>query len=108
VTGTSSDAWSTAGSPTKARPAAWSSGPVAASTPTVPKEAASSTTPVRGTRPWVGRNPKMPQYEAGTRTEPPVSVPMARGTNPPETAEAEPLDEPPGTRPGAAALVGVP
>jgi hypothetical protein len=38
----------------------------------------------------------VPQYEAGRMTEPPVCVPMARGTIPAATAAAEPDDEPPG------------
>jgi hypothetical protein len=52
--------------------------------------------------------PKRPQKLAGTRTEPPVSVPSAKSTRPPATAAAEPLDEPPGTRPGAFGFEGVP
>ena len=51
---------------------------------------------------------KVPQKPAGMRTEPPVSVPMAKSTSLPATAAAEPLDDPPGTRPGAFTLVGVP
>ena len=50
----------------------------------------------------------MPQKLAGARTEPPVSLPIAKSTSPPATAAADPLDEPPGTRPGAAGLIGVP
>ena len=50
----------------------------------------------------------MPQKLAGMRTDPPVSVPIAKSTRPPATAAADPLDEPPGTRPGALGLVGVP
>src|SRR5215471_18760013 len=38
----------------------------------------------------------MPHIEAGLRTEPPVSVPSAAGTNPAARATPEPLDEPPG------------
>ena len=52
--------------------------------------------------------PNRPQKLAGTRTEPPESVPSATSTRPPATAEAEPLDEPPGTRSGARGLSGVP
>ena len=40
----------------------------------------------------------MPHHEAGSRTEPPVSVPIAAGASPAETATPEPLDEPPGVR----------
>ncbi len=49
----------------------------------------------------------MPQKAAGTRIEPPVSEPIAKGTAPAPTAEPEPLEEPPaqasvlqGFRPG--------
>src|SRR6476620_11198373 len=40
----------------------------------------------------------MPQYDAGWRTEPPVSEPSAMRTMPAATDAAEPPDEPPGTR----------
>ena len=40
----------------------------------------------------------MPQSAAGCLIEPPVSVPVARGTRPAATADADPPDEPPGTR----------
>ena len=46
------------------------------------------------------RKPNSPQNAAGTRTEPPVSVPMANGTMPAATAATEPLLEPPVVRPG--------
>jgi hypothetical protein len=42
------------------------------------------------------------------RIDPPVSLPSAVSTRPPATAAAEPEDEPPGMRPGALTLVGVP
>ena len=65
-------------------------------------------TPVKSTRPCVGRMPNRPQKLAGTRTEPPVSVPSAKSHTPPATTEAEPEDDPPGTRSGAAGFTGVP
>jgi hypothetical protein len=37
----------------------------------------------------------VPQRAAGTRTDPPVSVPRAIGTIPPATAAPEPPEEPP-------------
>ena len=43
----------------------------------------------------VGLNPNMPQREDGTLTEPPVSVPNAKGINPAATATADPPLEPP-------------
>ena len=42
--------------------------------------------------------PVMPQYAAGWRTEPPVSVPVAIGARRAATAAAEPPEEPPGMR----------
>jgi hypothetical protein len=51
---------------------------------------------------------RIPQNEAGTRIEPPVSLPRAKSQFPDAVAEAEPLDEPPGIRPGARGLTGVP
>src|SRR3954469_23939271 len=50
----------------------------------------------------------MPQNDAGPRTEPPVSLPRASSQRPAAMAAADPDDEPPGTRPGAAGLTGVP
>jgi hypothetical protein len=52
--------------------------------------------------------PKSPQWLAGARTEPPVSVPSAKSQSPFETAAAEPDDEPPGMRSGAPPFTGVP
>src|SRR5215208_3534477 len=40
----------------------------------------------------------MPHQEAGSRTEPPVSVPTAHGTRRAATATPEPLLDPPGVR----------
>ena len=64
--------------------------------------------PDRCTRPWVGRMPYTPQKLAGTRTEPPVSLPSAKSQAPAAVAAADPLDEPPGRRPGARGFTGVP
>jgi hypothetical protein len=52
----------------------------------------------------------MPLKAADTRTEPPVSVPMASGTTPAATATAAPDDEPPGAREplSSARFTGVP
>ena len=52
--------------------------------------------------------PNSPQKLEGTRTEPPVSVPSAKSHTPAATTDAEPEDDPPGTRSGAAGLSGVP
>ena len=59
-------------------------------------------------RPCVGRRPYSPQWLAGARTEPPVSVPNAKSQSWWETAEAEPEDDPPAMRLGAAPLRGAP
>ena len=53
---------------------------------------------VNGIRPKLGFNPTVPQNAAGIRTEPPMSEPSARGTQPAATAAPEPPDEPPGVR----------
>src|SRR5579864_4744396 len=49
-------------------------------------------------RPTLGRNPAMPHSAAGTRTDPPVSVPMPAGANRAATASAVPPLDPPGIR----------
>ena len=45
------------------------------SQPTVSKVGASGSRSVRRTAPWVVRSPQSPWYDAGTRIDPPVSVP---------------------------------
>ena len=50
--------------------------------------------PVRGTRPKVGRRPVAPQRVEGEEMEPRVSVPRAKPTQPAETADAEPAEDP--------------
>src|SRR6516162_5198050 len=80
----------------------------APSGPTVSMDGASGYTPSRGTRPQVVFRPAIPQQAAGIRTEPPVSVPRAASASPAATATAEPLDDPPGSRPGSAGFTGVP
>ncbi len=65
-------------------------------------------TPAVDRRPCVVRSPHNPQKLAGTRTLPPVSVPIAKSHSPCATALAEPEDEPPGTRSHAAGFGGVP
>gem|GEM_PF-1987448 len=70
--------------------AEWASGPA------VSRVTEIGAMPCLGTRPTVGRKPVTPQSAAGTRTEPPVSVPMAAGTSRPPTAAPEPPLLPPG------------
>src|SRR5215472_686759 len=62
------------------------------------------------TRPIVVLSPMRPHQEAGNRTEPPVSVPIAHGTKPAATATPEPLLDPPGVRAviGSQGFHGVP
>src|SRR5262245_43786202 len=79
-----------------------------ARTPTVSNDGASGFTPATDIKSCDGRKPQIPQLLAGTRVEPPVSVPNAKSTKPHATAEADPLDDPPGTRSDACALRGVP
>src|SRR5690242_13770411 len=66
--------------------------------PTVSNDGASGYTPFTETRPCVVFRPTTPQQAAGTRTEPPVSVPSATSASPVATATADPLDDPAGGR----------
>src|SRR5438270_4244554 len=61
-------------------------------------EEANATRPYREIRPYVGLSPKIPQNDAGCRTDPPVSEPSETRTTPEATATAEPPELPPGTR----------
>lgn len=79
-----------------------------ASGPTQSRLVRAGHTPLRSTRPNEGLSPYTPQQAAGMRMEPPVSLPRAKSTRPAATATAEPLEDPPGTRPGARGLTGVP
>src|SRR5699024_11628073 len=58
----------------------------------------SGAAPCVGQRPKVVLRPNRPLNAAGTRTDPPVSVPMAKAHMPAAVAAAEPELEPPGTR----------
>jgi hypothetical protein len=55
-------------------------------------------TPYVLTRPTLVLSAVIPHQDAGSRTEPPVSVPTAQGASPAATATPEPLLEPPGVR----------
>src|ERR1700733_14674387 len=48
------------------------------------------------TRPGLGRNPTTEKNDAGKRTEPAMSLPVASQASPLATAAAEPPDDPPG------------
>ena len=54
--------------------------------------------PLRDNLPKVGLSPHTPHKEAGTRTEPLVSDPNAKGTWCAATAVPDPPEEPPETR----------
>ncbi len=69
-----------------------------ASGPAVSRVAEIGAMPSALTRPTVGRNPATPHSADGTRTEPPVSVPIAAGTSRAATAAPEPPLLPPGMR----------
>ena len=71
-------------------------------------EADTGCTPRLDTAPYVGRIPDTPQIDAGSRTEPPVSVPIAARQRSAATAAPEPPLEPPGIRSGAAGLTTAP
>src|SRR6476620_7685129 len=86
----------------------WRSSALRVKTPTVSSVGANGMTPASEMRPCEGRQPQMPQLLAGTRTEPPVSVPSAKSTSPQATADADPFEEPPVTRSGAAGFNGDP
>ena len=75
-----------------------------ARTPTVSKVGANGLTPATEILPWLGRIPNIPQLLAGTLIEPAVWVPSAKSTIPQATAEADPLDDPPGTRSGGSGI----
>ena len=94
--------------PRSAASTAMRSATPAASGPMLSSVGASGRSPVRSIRAADGLKPATRQNAAGTRIDPAVSVPIATGTIPAATATAEPDDEPPGTRPGARGLGGVP
>jgi hypothetical protein len=72
--------------------------------PIVSKLGLTGMAPWLGTRPMVGRSPVIPFKAAGTRTEPPVSVPSAASAIPVATAMPEPPEDPPGILSGSQGL----
>src|SRR5262245_1525365 len=66
--------------------------------PSVSRSGESGNTPSVGKRPQELFQPTIPQSAAGTRTDPPVSDPIANGASPAATAADDPLDDPPGAR----------
>ncbi len=79
-----------------------------AKTEMVSIERQAGTMPRVETLPMVGFSPTMLPNAAGTRPEPAVSVPSAKGTMPAATAQADPDEEPPGTSAGSKTLRGIP
>src|SRR2546425_557367 len=78
---------------------------------TVPLTAASWPNAARGPRGMRPKDPFIPtspQYEAGMRMLPPPSPPVAAGTRPPATADAEPPEEPAGVRSRVPGVWGTP
>src|SRR5262252_319057 len=64
--------------------------------------------PVAGMRPGVGFKPQMPQKCAGTRIEPPPSLPTPPIEHPAATAAASPPLEPPAVRARSQGLLVLP
>src|SRR6202521_4064931 len=62
--------------------------------PSLSRDQQSVIAPVRGTRPYVGRNPVIPQRMDGLTMLPPVSLPIAKPTNPAAVAAPGPALEP--------------
>src|SRR5207342_3519652 len=77
---------------------------VAVSVPAWSQLGESGKTPSSGSSPWLGLSPTTPQYAAGIRTEPPVSVPRARSHTSAATSAADPPDDPPEVRHGSRGL----
>ena len=75
--------------------------------PATSKRRHNGTTPLSLTAPWVGLKPTSPFHAAGTRNEPPVSVPIAAAASPSATETAAPELEPPGASAGSMLFGGV-
>src|SRR5438445_10511295 len=69
--------------------------------PSVSSERLRGITPIVSMLPSAGLKPTTPHSEAGTRIEPPVSLPIAQSHIRIATATAEPPDEPPAPRLGS-------
>src|SRR3954471_20411591 len=65
-----------------------------ASGPSLSSVYESAIAPCRLTRPYVGRNPVMPQCDGGQRIDPHVSAPSASAASAAATAAPHPDDEP--------------
>src|SRR5579872_3506313 len=71
---------------------------VRAKGPGVSRVGQSGSTPKVLIRPMLTLSPVMPHQDAGIRTEPPVSEPMAQGVQRAATATPDPDEDPPGVR----------
>src|SRR3989440_3551591 len=81
---------------------------VRASGPYVLRPSQCSPSGIFDTRPRVGFIPTRPQHAAGIRIDPPPSEPVANGTRPAATADADPPEDPPGVRSGLQGLRVIP
>src|SRR5699024_7061143 len=77
----------------------------AANKPTVSKAGERGNTPSTGTAPKLGLKPRTPWQAAGTRTDPAVSVPRAKGTASAATIAADPELDPAVHRSGSIGLI---
>ncbi|GHE90423.1 hypothetical protein GCM10017786_23380 [Amycolatopsis deserti] len=103
-TPTRSPGRSTADTPERTLITSAASSTVRAIGPTWSSDHDSGTTPSRDTRSYVGLRPTTPFSAAGTRIDPPVSVPSEKAAIPAATATADPPLDPPATRPVSRAL----
>ncbi len=76
--------------------------------PTVSSVGQSGKTPSMAIAPHCGLRPTTSQQAAGSRIEPPVSLPSPSSQSPAASAAAFPLEDPPVVRPGRAGLETVP
>ena len=72
------------------------------------REDANATMPYLEQLPYVGFKPTVPVNDAGCLIEPPVSVPIVAGVNFAAKADAEPPEEPPGTKSLSIGLITFP
>src|ERR1700676_1725583 len=110
--GTAADKASPGSGPAMTAKRARTSAMVRAIGPTTPIHAKAPTPagkcPVAGMRPGVGLSPQMPQKCAGTRIEPPPSLPTPLIEHPAAMAAASPPLEPPALRDNSQGLLVLP
>src|SRR5579862_1272212 len=91
-----------------AESAVQASSTVSANTDTQSSVRQAGTTPKVEIKPRLGFSPTILLKAAGTRPDPAVSVPSARGTSPAATATPEPELDPPGIMSGLKIFFGIP